>query len=445
MKRYLNIIIVSAICWLFISGPTVLASQVNFVNPQKRHINIPVDYTLFKSEQAGKVRLEIYYQTFNRMFSFVEKGDNFEAKFELQLVINDKKGNQAGYKRRSKSFLVPSKADTRSGFSYRTNQANFDLAPGKYKVILSLSDLNSNTVLTSKFDVKLKEFKVKKNPSLSGVEFINTAGRKGERASVFDKGNYTIVPSVGHQFGGENDPRLLFYVEMYPGKKEREQVVMETVLRSRVKGMVYRDTIYTPLDQPVIRQIRDISLDGMAAGEYELELTLRGNKNKKLAHVSRTYRVKWSLKGQLRNDFKKAIRQLEYIANGKELDSLKKLNDYEQRLVAFDRFWAKRDPSPETGENEAKREFYRRVAVANDLFSYIHREGWITDRGRIYIMYGEPDQLDDYPIVHNERPYQIWHYYKAGRYRRFAFVDIHEDGDYQLQFPYDGLGQRPDF
>lgn len=42
-------------------------------------------------------------------------------------------------------------------------------------------------------------------------------------------------------------------------------------------------------------------------------------------------------------------------------------------------------------------------------------------------------------------PYQIWHYYREGAYRRFTFVDENEDGDYRLQFPYDGLNQRPDF
>ena len=73
------------------------------------------------------------------------------------------------------------------------------------------------------------------------------------------------------------------------------------------------------------------------------------------------------------------------------------------------------------------------------------REGWRSDRGRIYIQYGEPDQIDDYPVAAGGRPYQLWHYYSHGAYRKFTFVDEYEDGDYRLQFPYDGLNQRPDF
>jgi hypothetical protein len=73
------------------------------------------------------------------------------------------------------------------------------------------------------------------------------------------------------------------------------------------------------------------------------------------------------------------------------------------------------------------------------------REGWQTDRGRIYISYGEPDEIDDYPYSLSSVPYQEWHYYRDGRYRKFTFVDVNLDGEYRLQYPYDGLDQRPDF
>ena len=73
------------------------------------------------------------------------------------------------------------------------------------------------------------------------------------------------------------------------------------------------------------------------------------------------------------------------------------------------------------------------------------RDGWRSDRGKIYIQYGEPDQIDDYPVAINGKPFQEWHYYRHGSYRKFVFVDEYEDGDYRLQYPYDGLYQRPDF
>jgi hypothetical protein len=92
-----------------------------------------------------------------------------------------------------------------------------------------------------------------------------------------------------------------------------------------------------------------------------------------------------------------------------------------------------------------KEEFYRRVSFADRRFSILNRDGWRTDRGRIYITYGEPDQIDDNPMSLSSPPYQIWHYYRDGNYRRFAFLDDNNDGDYRLLYPFDGLNQRPDF
>jgi len=85
------------------------------------------------------------------------------------------------------------------------------------------------------------------------------------------------------------------------------------------------------------------------------------------------------------------------------------------------------------------------VAYANNTFTVMRREGWKTDRGRIYIQNGAPDQLDDVPMSPDLPPYQRWHYYQDGRYRRFTFVDDNFDGEYRLVYPYDGLNQRPDF
>jgi GWxTD domain-containing protein len=127
------------------------------------------------------------------------------------------------------------------------------------------------------------------------------------------------------------------------------------------------------------------------------------------------------------------------------VSKLKKLKTLDERVAAFNAFWESRDPTVGTAENEIKREFYRRITYANRQFRHLRQEGWRTDRGRVYVKFGEPDQIDDYPMAPDAPPYQVWHYYQNGAYRRFAFVDSSEDGDYRLQFPYDGLNQTPDF
>jgi GWxTD domain-containing protein len=152
-----------------------------------------------------------------------------------------------------------------------------------------------------------------------------------------------------------------------------------------------------------------------------------------------------TLNAFLRHDFETVLAQLAYVAETEEIDSLQKIEDTAERIKAFNAFWRKRDPTPGTADNEHKTEFYRRIQFADERFSFMRRNGWRADRGRIYIMFGEPDQLDDYPYTPDTHPYQEWHYYREGRYRKFVFVDENEDGEYRLVYPYDGLYLRPDF
>jgi hypothetical protein len=77
-------------------------------------------------------------------------------------------------------------------------------------------------------------------------------------------------------------------------------------------------------------------------------------------------------------------------------------------------------------------EYYYRVHVANQRFSG-HREGWRSDRGMIYILYGEPDAVEEYNFEINSKPYMIWLYYSVNR--RFVFIDNTGFGDYQLSQP----------
>jgi GWxTD domain-containing protein len=98
-------------------------------------------------------------------------------------------------------------------------------------------------------------------------------------------------------------------------------------------------------------------------------------------------------------------------------------------------FWARRDPNPGTGENQAEVAYYAKIAEANRRF---HEggagsvPGWRTDRGRILIRYGEPDEVKDHPMG-NLAPYESWKY-THGRQRIFVFVDKTGLGHYELAY-----------
>ena len=82
-----------------------------------------------------------------------------------------------------------------------------------------------------------------------------------------------------------------------------------------------------------------------------------------------------------------------WIITDEERASFKRLRSDEEREQFIQQFWLRRDPTPETFLNEFKQEHYRRMLYANEHFATADTPGWRTDRGRIYIVYGKPDQV----------------------------------------------------
>jgi GWxTD domain-containing protein len=100
-------------------------------------------------------------------------------------------------------------------------------------------------------------------------------------------------------------------------------------------------------------------------------------------------------------------------------------------------FWRRRDPTPNTRENEYKEEHYRRLAYANTHFAAAV-PGWETDRGRTYIVYGPPDWIKIQPSRLTDdfgKPTELWHYLSIPGYEKdmdLRFVDVCGCGDYRL-------------
>ena len=84
---------------------------------------------------------------------------------------------------------------------------------------------------------------------------------------------------------------------------------------------------------------------------------------------------------------------MRWIITDEELSAFKQLSNDEERDQFIEAFWQRRDPTPDTAENEYKEEHYRRIAYANEHFA-AGMAGWSTDRGRIYVMYGPPDEIE---------------------------------------------------
>src|SRR6185312_13022765 len=100
---------------------------------------------------------------------------------------------------------------------------------------------------------------------------------------------------------------------------------------------------------------------------------------------------------ELATPYKKWLNEdVAYIITDEERAAFKQANNDEEREQFIESFWLRRDPTPDTEENEFKEEHYRRIAYANEHYAS-GIPGWKTDRGRIYIVYGPPDENESHP------------------------------------------------
>jgi GWxTD domain-containing protein len=155
-----------------------------------------------------------------------------------------------------------------------------------------------------------------------------------------------------------------------------------------------------------------------------------------------------AVKEKLGGVYKKWLDEdVRWIITDEELSAFKKLSNNSERDVFIEGFWQRRDPTPDTAENEYKEEHYRRIAYANEHFA-AGMPGWRTDRGRIYIMYGPPTSTDSHPMGGPYQrspeegggqtetfPFEVWRYRYLegiGQEIEIEFVDDCGCGAYEM-------------
>jgi GWxTD domain-containing protein len=154
------------------------------------------------------------------------------------------------------------------------------------------------------------------------------------------------------------------------------------------------------------------------------------------------------LRKELESPFKKWLTEdVAYIITDEERTAFKRLGTDEERESFIEQFWLRRDPTPDSIENEYKEEHYRRIAYANERFAS-GIPGWKTDRGRIYITFGPPDEIDAHPSGGNYNrpmsegggststyPFEVWRYRYIegiGTDVNIEFVDPTLSGEYHM-------------
>jgi GWxTD domain-containing protein len=154
------------------------------------------------------------------------------------------------------------------------------------------------------------------------------------------------------------------------------------------------------------------------------------------------------LRKELEAPYKKWMNEdVDYVITDEERAAWKKLQTAEEMEQFIEQFWLRRDPTPDTAENEYKEEHYRRIAYANERYAS-GIPGWKTDRGRIYITFGPPDEIESHPSggsyvrpyeegggTTSTYPFEVWRYRwieGVGSDILIEFVDPTMTGEYRM-------------
>jgi len=373
------------------------------------------------SAEPGMSRLNLYIEIPYDELQFLKLENIYEAKYEISVVIFDDDGDQIDGKIWQETIQVDRYDLTNSRKHYGFTHASFHLKPNEYRISIGLMDMDSKKTSNRKSVFKLKDFQ-KEDLSLSDVTLTDEIGTDS-------LGVRSIHPQVADQIRATGT-ELYCYFEIYSKLENQADFKIHYQVKD-YKGQSIEEQEYVRKkeDSRTMEFFR-INKNKLTHGKYLIELEVAQGELKD--SIKKNFVVRWKGMPTTVADLNKAIGQLKFIAKQEEIDEIKKAPEAE-RIEKFEKFWEKRDPTAGTPENELMDEYYRRVAYANENFSSF-KEGWKSDMGMIYIIFGPPSDIERHPFDRGYKPFEIWYYYHINR--QFIFVDETGFGDYRLRNPY---------
>lgn len=295
---------------------------------------------------------------------------------------------------------------------------------------------------------------VTNNITISDVQLASKMVQGSENTnSIFYKNTYEVIPNPNVVFG-VTQPVLFFYAELYNLKSDSLKSTMlkmkQVVYNSRGKVMKAKEkSVSRNSDSRV--EVGSFVLTNYPTDTYTLAIAVIdsiGNQGISTAkrffvynpnvkqtdsiEVAATSVISSTFGAMSEDELDDIFDKSKYIAAPAEIEKYERLsNETGKREFMFE-FWKNRDDNPSTPDNEAFRTYFQNVELANSKYSGLGKAGWKTDRGRVFLLYGEPSEIERYPNQLETRPYEIWSYngIEGGVY--FVFADITGFSDYTL-------------
>ncbi len=307
----------------------------------------------------------------------------------------------------------------------RWHHFELELGAGEYGWWVEFQDLNSRKRKQLKGELKVGD-ESEESWRLSGIWLLMDA-------DTLNPDPHRSRPVAEHRISDEHRD-LSAYYEVLCG--ENEKLSLHSRILDHRDRVRHERRIARLYPRGHSKNLLQIPLDELGSGDFVLELSLksadslRAAANRAVEVRRQEFSVRWHALPLTATDLDLAVEQLRYVLEASRMREMKNAPRGQKRLL-FERFWDDVDPSPETEYNELMQEYYRRAEFADRRFSWSRFAGWRSDRGRIYMLHGDPSRVERFSGDFERPAWERWYYEEEGL--EYLFVDWQGFGDYELQ------------
>jgi len=331
----------------------------------------------------------------------------------------------------SNRIIVESAESTINPEIFFIDKIVVEVTPGIYKFRIDVRDRFGGEKIV--WEKTLEEI-LPAQTQLSDVELTSfQQANTSDRFINFKRDNIIFLVNPNHLFNPEEQPELGYYFELYlPDTLKGEHLQEDLKIISQNDSVYYEQLQEFTPDSSKKIFYDTISIDNWKPGTYQLVVNIKDEKDSILASTKEMLYIAPPKPTLTEEDVEEEYKYAKYFMSSSERNFFNSLEDNESKMNFLNRFWRANDPNPKTEKSEFREEIIKRVNYANEHFSHF-KDGLETDRGRIYIRYGKPEEIIERGFDFRARPYIIWKYYQGGK-RVYIFVDFSGQGDYQLVY-----------
>lgn len=308
-----------------------------------------------------------------------------------------------------------------------------ELKPGEYKIKVEVFDKSKNLVGKAVKIFYVPDFNTNKK-TLSDLQLISSVN-KDNSDGHFNKGNLKILPNPSRRFG-ILIPDLYFYFELYGLDSTNGNLSASYQIEDKNLNILKRiDDAQIESQSNSTAVIHGINVSTLNTGVYTLKGSVKEEHSVDVIRFSKVFEIIQAdffensilLSREQASIFETL---LSYIGSIDQLGFYKSLS-IPGKAQFIIQFWKNLDNDPNTSENEYLIEIQKRFNHSKNHFGALGLNGWETDRGRICIKYGIPNQINQFNTEANTAPYEIWIYNEQRTYE-FVFSDLRSNGRYIL-------------